>query len=277
MTTDRWTTYNGFSGAGGGDRPLPDTGLRIERPERPQPPPRQFEPDEYRLPPRPRGPAGFGVSRKMLLGGVAAALGLGLLFGVVAKPDFGDAPAREPMRAVTPAVGAAAAPAVPIEVAAVTPQAVTPPPTGKLEVLPPELAKAAQARAPVAAPRRPTPVIEAPAPAPAPAAPEVREIPPAPPRIAAAPPRPVVQPSFNCRYASSRSERMVCGDPELARLDRRLDRAFERAVASGIPYRELRAEQDDWLSIREDAARRSPDAVGSIYRQRIAELEDLAG
>lgn len=274
MTTDRWTTYNGFSGAAGGDRPLPDTGLRIERPEPPRPPPRQFEPDEYRLPPKPRDAARRGVSRNVLLGGVAAALGLGLLFGVVAKPDFGEAPPREPMQAVTPAAPSAASPSVPIEVAAATPQPAAPPPTGKLEVLPPELAKAAQARAPVAAPRRPTPVIEAPAPAPA-----ARDIAPVPPRIAvaAAPPRPVVQPSFNCRYAASRSERMVCGDAELARLDQRLDRAFERAVASGIPYRELRAEQDDWLAIREDAARRSPDAVESIYRQRIGELEDLAG
>jgi uncharacterized protein len=72
------------------------------------------------------------------------------------------------------------------------------------------------------------------------------------------------------------SEQMVCGDARLARLDRRLNRAFERAVESGVPYRELRDEQDDWLGIREDAAHRSPDAVASVYRQRIAELNDLA-
>jgi hypothetical protein len=47
-------------------------------------------------------------------------------------------------------------------------------------------------------------------------------------------------------------------------------------VGSGIPYRELRAEQDDWLSIREQAARRSPEAVASIYRQRIGELNAIA-
>lgn len=69
---------------------------------------------------------------------------------------------------------------------------------------------------------------------------------------------------------------MVCDDPELARLDRRLDGAFEQAVASGVPYRSLRAEQDDWLSIREDAARQSPAAVASVYRQRIAELNALS-
>jgi uncharacterized protein len=83
-------------------------------------------------------------------------------------------------------------------------------------------------------------------------------------------------PGFNCRYARSRSEQLVCGDAELATLDRRLNRAFNRAVSSGIPFRELRAEQDDWLNIREDAARRSPDAVASIYRQRIQELNAIA-
>ncbi|MCR5873756.1 hypothetical protein LRS10_05935 [Phenylobacterium sp. J426] len=86
----------------------------------------------------------------------------------------------------------------------------------------------------------------------------------------------MARPSFDCRYAGTRAERMVCGDAELARLDRQLDRAFDRAVSSGIPYRALRAEQDDWLSIREQAARRSPEAVESIYRQRIAELDDLS-
>jgi uncharacterized protein YecT (DUF1311 family) len=273
MTSDRWITYNGFSGAPGGERPLPDTGLRLERSERPQPAPHQFEPDEYRLPSRPRG-ARPGVSRNMLLGGVAAAVGLGLLFGVVAKPDLGSGVARAPMQPVTPA--ARTSTAVPIEVAPTAPTAVQATPAGKLEVLPPDLARrpaatgaATDVAARTAAPR---PVIVPP--------PPVRgEIAPAPPQIAVAPPaaerRP--QPSFNCRYASSRSERMVCGDAELARLDRRLDQAFDRAVASGIPYRELRAEQDDWLAVREDAARRSPDAVESIYRQRIAELEDLAG
>lgn len=261
MTTDRWPgTYNGFSGTGG---PPHDTGLRIERPE-----PRRFEPHEYRLPHRPRR----RVSRGMLLGGVGAAIGLGLVFGLLAKPDLVDpTPSRAPMQPVTPPAASSAA--VPVEVAPSTPPTAAPaPPAGKLEVLPPDMARASQPRSTVfpTAPPRPAPVVE-------PAAPVPREIAPAPPRIVAAPPAPAVQPSFNCRYAGTPAERMICADPELASLDRRLDRAFERAVASGIPYRELRAEQDDWLSIREDAARRSPAAVESVYRQRIAELNDLAG
>jgi len=266
MTSDGWSgTYNGFAQKGG---PQHDTGLRIERP-----PPRQFEPDEYRLPPRPRG---RGVSRGMLLGGVGAAVGLGLLFGFFAKPEFAEAPTRAPMAPVTRTAEETVTTPVLVEVAAATP-APAPKAAGKLEVLPPDLARAAQARSttfpasPPTAPPRSQPVVDLPEPAPAP-----REIAPAPPRIAAAPSPPLAQPSFNCRYAGTRSERMVCADPELARLDRRLDRAFQQAVGSGIPYRELRAEQDDWLAIREDAARRSPNAVESVYRQRIAELNDLA-
>jgi uncharacterized protein len=92
----------------------------------------------------------------------------------------------------------------------------------------------------------------------------------------AEPRRERANPSFNCRYARSVSERMVCGDPELAAADRRLARAYDRAVAAGVPARGLRAEQDDWLSIRDDAARHSPDAVASVYEQRIRELNALA-
>lgn len=267
-------SYNGFSGQGFSRPGGPDTGLRIERPaanHEPRPEARQFEPHEYRLP-QPRR----GVSRGMLLGGVGVALGLGLLFGVFAKPDFGaDGRDRGPMQPVTRTAEDTVSTPVPVEVAAVAP---TPPPksAGKLDVLPPDLARAAEANASIAAARapaprpqpRPAPTLEAPAPAP-------REIAPAP-RFAEAPAPAMARPSFDCRYAGTRAERMVCGDAELARLDRQLDRAFDRAVSSGIPYRALRAEQDDWLSIREQAARRSPEAVESIYRQRIAELDDLS-
>lgn len=94
----------------------------------------------------------------------------------------------------------------------------------------------------------------------------------------AAPPpaTPAVRPSFDCRYARTASERMVCGDPELASYDRQLNGAFERAIRSGVPRRVLRADQDDWLGIREDAARYSRQAVLNVYRQRISELNALA-
>ena len=81
-------------------------------------------------------------------------------------------------------------------------------------------------------------------------------------------------PSFNCRYARTRSEMMVCEDPRLAAADRRLAVAFRRAVDSGVPYGPLRRQQDRWLAARERAAV-SPEAVHMVYQQRIAELEDM--
>lgn len=89
--------------------------------------------------------------------------------------------------------------------------------------------------------------------------------------VAAARPRAGSGPSFNCRNARSTSERLVCAEPELARLDRRLNAAFEDAIAAGADRRSLRSEQDQWLGVRERAAP-DPDAVADAYRRRIEEL-----
>ena len=69
---------------------------------------------------------------------------------------------------------------------------------------------------------------------------------------------------------------MICDDPDLAAADRRLNDAYEQAIASGVPRRALRQEQDRWLSIRDEAAKDSPRAVAQAYAQRIAELLEIA-
>jgi uncharacterized protein len=92
--------------------------------------------------------------------------------------------------------------------------------------------------------------------------------------VAAARPQAGRGPSFNCRYARSVSERLVCDDPRLAALDRRLNAAYEDAIAAGVSRRRLRAEQDNWLLTREHAAP-DPDAVEDAYRRRIEELRAL--
>lgn len=79
------------------------------------------------------------------------------------------------------------------------------------------------------------------------------------------------RPSFNCRYARSRSERLVCSDPVLAAADWRLHNVFERAMAQTSDPRALRAEQDRWLAAREGAAP-DPRAVLQVYETRIDEL-----
>ena len=82
-------------------------------------------------------------------------------------------------------------------------------------------------------------------------------------------------PSFDCRYARSRAEQLVCADPDLAAADRRLARAYAEAVRGGYPRDELRQDQDRWLRAREQAARYDADAVAEVYEERTAELEDL--
>jgi uncharacterized protein YecT (DUF1311 family) len=215
---DPWTgtTYNGFAGAA-------------------------------ELPPQPaRGPIPR-LSRNLLLGGVAAAVGLGLVFGIAARPNLGQhalkpAPMQPAARSSTDVLD------IEVTKPVVLP---APKPTGRLEVLPPDLARAAPRMA-AAAPILPV----------------------APPRIA---PRPVADAGFDCRSAGSPADQMVCADPGLSRADRRLQLAYERALQTGaMPRRGLRDEQQDWLAIREDAALRSPEALRSVYEQRIDELNALA-
>lgn len=82
------------------------------------------------------------------------------------------------------------------------------------------------------------------------------------------------RPSFDCDRARTEAEKTVCGDLELAALDRELNAAFEAAVARGADRRALRAEQDDWLRIRERAAP-SERRMAALYRSRIEELEAM--
>lgn len=189
--------------------------------------------------------------RPKVLALAAGACVLGLTLGLWAKPQLG--------LGEEPALPMAAGPDIQIvvEPGKPPPEVVT---TDRLEVLAPDMIEAAEAsrRAVVEASRTDDqPWYE----------PRWMEL-----RI----PRRQSRPSFDCRDAQSLGEEAVCADPTLAAADRRLERAFRRAVEAGVPYAQLRAEQDDWLSVREAAARRSPRAVASIYDQRIRELDAMA-
>jgi uncharacterized protein YecT (DUF1311 family) len=83
-------------------------------------------------------------------------------------------------------------------------------------------------------------------------------------------------PHFDCSRAVSRAQTMVCSDPELAAMDRRMARAYAEAGAAGMPSAQLRSDQAEWRMAREDAAGHSPDAVAEVYALRIRELEDFA-
>jgi uncharacterized protein YecT (DUF1311 family) len=204
---------------------------------------------------------------------VASGAALALIVAGVAWAVLRD-PAAPP--APEPVVEAPAS--KPLEVVVVAPP--PPPPIPKtserLQVLP----------GPVAAPAR-TPLAEV-----------VIPVMPAPPRVMAqAPPPPlpreapsVVQAAqdasvpraleprrFNaCRDAPTPAYEMVCSDMRLAEADRRMKRAYSAALAAGVPPGELRRDQEDWLDVREDAARISRRAVADIYRQRTRELFAMA-
>jgi len=121
-------------------------------------------------------------------------------------------------------------------------------------------------------------------PDPAPASEEAaRNAPPAPvviaqpPQPAAPPPaRVVTRPSFDCRYARSQAEQMVCADPQLADADRRMSQAYRDALNAGVPHQILDRQQAAWMAARENAARFGPAAVADVYGERTAELQGMA-
>lgn len=84
------------------------------------------------------------------------------------------------------------------------------------------------------------------------------------------------QPSFACSDAPTLARAMVCGDRRLAILDQRMKQAYAAALSAGAPGDVLREDQEDWLNVREDAAQKSRGTVAAVYRQRIAELRQLA-
>lgn len=80
------------------------------------------------------------------------------------------------------------------------------------------------------------------------------------------------RPSFNCRYARTRGERMVCGSPDLASLDRRMASTYYATVAAADPATkaELRRSREAFLRARDRCGGEA--CVAESYRARIAEI-----
>lgn len=83
-------------------------------------------------------------------------------------------------------------------------------------------------------------------------------------------------PSFNCRRARARSERMVCSSPRLAALDRAMSSQFYSALsgADGPTRSELRRSRDRFLAFRNRCS--DEDCVAQAYRDRMDEIRDIA-
>jgi len=189
--------------------------------------------------------------------GVGGALALGLLVGLFAKPDLGTSHPAAPMRAVTPATEK-----VPVVVnapAPPTPLAVKP--AGRLEVLPPDMARTAERPMAVSAPRPAAPILD---------------VPQATSAAVSGPAGRATGGRDACANVSGLAAQLVCADPALAGADRDMNRAYRRALQAGVSPDQLRAQQRDWLAARDAAARRAPGRVADLYDQRIEELNQLA-
>ena len=76
------------------------------------------------------------------------------------------------------------------------------------------------------------------------------------------------QPSFDCRLARSKTERLICSSPELAALDRQLSNAYREIGGSSGPQVN---EQRRWIGKLNDCS--TTPCLTERYRQRITELE----
>ena len=97
-----------------------------------------------------------------------------------------------------------------------------------------------------------------------------------PPRQEPADERTAASPSFNCRYAKSRSEKLVCSSPALAAKDRQMASIYYAAMANSdaATRRHLRRSRDSFLVRRERCA--TEECVTAIYNARIAEIRSIA-
>lgn len=84
------------------------------------------------------------------------------------------------------------------------------------------------------------------------------------------------KPSFNCAAAASEAEKLVCSDPALAALDRRLAEVYARASAApGADQGRLAAEQHGWAKGRDDCWKsiERSRCVSEAYMTRTAQLQ----
>ena len=164
------------------------------------------------------------------------------------------------------------------------PRVVTMPQPSAPPAAPPQVAHAEILAPPVPEAARPARA-SAPAPAPRPApAPGRRPVPAAAGTTATAPARAPARtatasarPSYNCRYARTTSEKLVCGTPALASKDSAMSSVYYSSIAGGDPAtkRRIRASRDAFLARRERCAGR-PNCIARVYDERVAEIRQMA-
>jgi uncharacterized protein len=79
--------------------------------------------------------------------------------------------------------------------------------------------------------------------------------------------------SFNCRYAKTPDEVLICQDSQLSTLDERMSSIFYKLRNTLLPrqLRLLNAEQQYWLRDRISCGR-DADCIENAYERRIRQL-----
>ena len=82
------------------------------------------------------------------------------------------------------------------------------------------------------------------------------------------------RPPLSCRAPSVAADRLVCSEPALASLDRRMRAAYARAIAAGADRLEIDRAQARWHGVRDRTT--EPGQLAQLYTRRIADLEAAA-
>jgi uncharacterized protein len=91
-------------------------------------------------------------------------------------------------------------------------------------------------------------------------------------------------PSFDCRKATTKFEKTICGDAGLSDLDGRLGEAYRKALAGEPDRVALIGDQQVWLRARVESCvgptavpDQAKSCIAKAYDQRIEVLSDIAG
>jgi outer membrane biosynthesis protein TonB len=95
-------------------------------------------------------------------------------------------------------------------------------------------------------------------------------------QVAPSAPATIARPSYNCRYARTRSEIAVCSDAALARLDRQMAAQFNNAMREGTRAQRDVLERSRLRFLYRRERCRTAACMAETYRARMAEINDIA-
>ncbi len=86
----------------------------------------------------------------------------------------------------------------------------------------------------------------------------------------------IAKPSYNCRYARTRSEIAVCSDVGLARLDQQRAAQFNTAIRQATPAQRHVLERSRLRFLYRRDRCNSASCIAETYRERMTEINDIA-